>query len=88
MVWWAMIVGHLALGFLYALIFGRWAGISTFATGAKAGAVIGALISLGYSMILYGTTHVATLTAVSADIIITAVMSAIIGGVVGWYLER
>ena len=58
MVWWAMVVGHLAYGFLIAIIFGRWANISTFVTGAKAGAVIGGLIALAYDMILYGSTNI------------------------------
>ena len=88
MVWWAMIVGHLAWGFLFAVIYGRWANISTFVTGAKAGAVIGALLGLGYDMIWYGTSNVMNLTATFVDILVTVVMSALIGGVVAWWLGR
>ena len=88
MVWWAMIVGHLAYGYLFALIYGRWASISTFATGAKAGAVIGGLFGLTADMILYGSTHVTTLTGALVDILVMVVTGAIVGGVVGWWLGR
>lgn len=88
MVWWAMIIGHLAMGYLFAIIYGRWANISTFATGAKAGAVITLLIALTYDMIWYGSTHLMTLTAAIVDVVVSAVVGAIIGGVVGWWLGR
>ncbi len=88
MVWWAMIIGHLALGFLFAVIYGRWANISTFATGAKAGAVIGLLMGLGYDMIWYGTSNVMNLTATLTDIAVTVIFGAILGGVVAWWLGR
>lgn len=88
MVWWAMIVAHLAFGYLFALIFGRWANISTFATGAKAGAVIGLLMGLAYGLIWYGTSNVMNLTGTFVDILAGAFNSAIIGGVVAWWLGR
>ena len=46
MIWWAMIVSHLAGAFLVAYIYGQWAAISTFVTGAKAGALIYGLIAV------------------------------------------
>ncbi len=87
MVWWAMILGHLAFGLLIAMIFGRWANISTAATGAKAGAVIGALIGL-ISFIDYGTSNVANLTAVCVNVVVLAIITAIIGAAVAWWLGR
>ncbi|TAK40213.1 MAG: hypothetical protein EPO28_10415 [Saprospiraceae bacterium] len=88
MVWWALIVGNLAWGLLYAVIYGRWASISTFVTGAKAGAVIGALIALTYNLNGYATANMMDLTAALADVVVSAVVSAIIGGVVAWWLGR
>lgn len=88
MLWGAMILGHLALGMLFAIIYGRWANISTFATGAQAGAVIGFLIALAYDMIGLGTTHVMNTTGALADVVVTTINAAIIGGVVGWFLGR
>ncbi len=88
MVWWAMILGHLAYGYLFALIYGRWASISTFATGAKAGAVIGGLMALTFDMIMYGSTNISNLTAALVDVVVMAVTGAIVGGVVAWWLGR
>ncbi len=87
MVWWAMIVGHLAFGFLLALIYGRWASISTAVTGAKAGAVIGALMGL-IGFIDYGVSNVANLTAVCVNVVVMAVITAIVGAAVAWWLGR
>jgi len=88
MLWAPMIIGHLAWGLLFAVIYARWASISTFATGAKAGAVIGLLVALTFNMIQLGSTHISNLTASITDVVIVTLVSAIIGGVVGWFLGR
>jgi hypothetical protein len=86
--WIAMIVGHLSFGFLIAIIFGRWAIISTFPTGAKAGAVLGLLFFFTTNMINYGSTNIMTLTGALADTVVGGVMAAIVGGVVALMLGR
>ena len=88
MIWWALVVGQLLMGFVYAYIFGRWANISTAATGAKAGAVIGFLIAASWDLTMYATTHISTLTGSIIDIIASTVASAIVGAVAGWMLGR
>ncbi len=88
MVWWAMILGNLALGFLFALIYGRWANISTFKTGAIAGAVIGLLWGLSFDLMMYSMSTLYTLTGVAIDVIAFAVMCALVGGIVAWWLGR
>lgn len=88
MLWIPMIIGHLAWGLLFSLIFGRWASISTFASGAKAGAVLGLLIAITFDMISLGSTNVSTLNAALVDIVVMTAVSALVGGVVGWFLGR
>jgi hypothetical protein len=88
MMWIPMIIGHLSLGLLFAYIFGKWANISTFTTGAQGGAVIGLLMGLGYNMINLGSTHIMNTTGAIVDVVITTIMSAIIGGVVALMLGR
>lgn len=88
MQWVPMVVGHLTWGMLFAVIYGRWASISTFGTGAQAGALIGVLVALSFDMIQLGSTHVSTLTGALADVVVLTVISAIIGGVVGWFYGR
>jgi uncharacterized membrane protein len=88
MLWIPMILGHLAWGFVFAIIYGRWASISTFATGAKAGAVLGFLIASTFNLINLGSTHISTTTGAIVDIIVMTVVASIVGGVVGMMLGR
>lgn len=81
-------VGHLGLGFLLAIIYGRWASISTFSTGMIAGAVIGFLTTFGADMIALGTTHLIEMEGAIIDILAATVSMGITGGVVGWMLGR
>ena len=86
--WVAMIIGHLGIGFLYAIVFGGWTNIRTFAAGARAGATIGFLIGLANGMISFGSTNIANLPATLVDILVGTVLSSIIGGIVGALLGR
>lgn len=86
--WIAMILGHIAYGLLFAVIYGRWGSISTFATGAKAGAVLGLLFGSTTNLINYGSTHILNLTAAIGDIVVMTVISALVGGVVAIALGR
>lgn len=81
--WVPLIVGNLATGLLFALIYSRWAGITTFKTGAIGGAWVGFLVALSYDMVSLGTANIMNSTAAMVDPLVAAVMSAIIGGVVG-----
>ncbi len=83
---WAMIVGCLALGFLYSVIYGRWAGISTLKTGAMAGAVIGLLMGINGDFMMYSMMNVTDLTGVIVDVLAYAVHGSLVGGVVGYVL--
>jgi hypothetical protein len=84
-VWWALIVGNLCLGFLLAYVIGK-SGASA-GKGAAVGFVLGLLVSLGYDLIMYATSTVMTsLKGVAADVAATVVMSTITGAVVGYVL--
>jgi hypothetical protein len=88
MVYWALAVGNLCWGLLMAYIYGRWANISTAATGAQAGAVIGFLIAASWDLMYYATTNMMNLTATLVDIVVYTVMTAIVGAVAAWMLGR
>ena len=88
MVWWALVIGNLALGYLFAYVFGNWAGIRTLAGGAKGGAILGGLYALGFDMMMYGTSNVMSLTGTIVDVLVWVVMGAAAGAVVGWVLGR
>ena len=86
-----LILGELASGFLFTYIFSHWAGIKTFATGAKAGALIGFLMGLSFNLINLATANIHTLNTAIVDSLVQLVMGALAGGVIGWvlgYLDR
>ncbi|MFI5185889.1 MAG: hypothetical protein ACHQF0_04145 [Chitinophagales bacterium] len=82
MVWWALIVGNLAMGFLLAYVIGK--GSASAGSGAATGFVLGLLITVGYDLIMYATAaNAGTLKGIAADIAVSAVLSAIVGAIVG-----
>lgn len=85
-VWWMMLLGNIAWGLLYAIIFGRWANIRTIQTGAIAGAVIALLIGVSYDFGLYSYSNMMNMTAVFVDILAGGVLGAVVGAVVAWVL--
>lgn len=86
MVLWAIFVGNVIWALLFAVIFDRWAKISTLQAGAVAGAWMSFLFSLSFNLLSYGTTNIMTFTGVLVDPIVSAVMGAIVGGIIGWVL--
>ncbi|MEZ5039083.1 MAG: hypothetical protein R2828_04300 [Saprospiraceae bacterium] len=83
MVWWAMVAGNIVWGMFLAYVFGKWANISTFPSGAKAGALIGFLVALSVDLMMFSTMDHSNLTATLVDPLANAALSAIVGGVVG-----
>ncbi|QQS29885.1 MAG: hypothetical protein IPM47_02725 [Sphingobacteriales bacterium] len=86
MVWWALILGNLASGMLYAYIFGRWAGITNWMTGAQAGAIIGLLIGMYIDFIMYATADIMTLKGTLIDLVVCVIMGAATGATVAFVL--
>lgn len=84
--WWALILGNIFWGLLLAVIFGRWAGVSTFVGGLKAGAIIGVLAALSFDLTQFSTMNGMSLTGVIVDVLVATAMTAIAGGVVGMVL--
>ena len=82
LVWWALIVGNLAGGFLLAYVIGR--GAASVASGAGAGFVVGLLTALSFDLIMYATTVSSmSMKGIAVDVAVSAVMSAIVGAIVG-----
>ncbi len=85
MVWWAMIAGNLALGFLFSYILNK-TNVSSAATGAATGAVVGLLMSTAIDLTMYAQLNLFDTTAMAVDIVASTVISAIVGAVIGAYL--
>ena len=87
MVMWGMIASNLVYGLLLALIYSRWANISSFRGGAIAGAIICGLFALSLDLGWYSYLKMWTSpTILIVDPLVNAVMGAVVGGVVGWVL--
>jgi hypothetical protein len=73
---------------LMVIIFDRWAQIKTFATGAKAGLIIGVLIGAASFLYWLSVTTITNTTGVLFGALTFALRFAIAGGVIGWLLGR
>ena len=85
MIWWALIVGNLAFGFLLSYIINK-AGASSASSGAGVGAVVGLLSAIGFDCMMYSMMDMMDTTAIGVDIVAATIVNAIIGGIIGWYL--
>ena len=83
-----MIISCLALGLFLAVIFNRWAGISTFTGGMKGGAFIGLSISLIVGTSMLSMYRFGSVPNLIIDMVANAICMGIAGGVVGWFLGR
>ncbi len=85
-IWWALIIGQFAGGFLLAYIIGK-AGATSAGAGAGVGFIVGLLVCLSYDLTMYGiSTSIASLKGLAADVAVSAVITAIAGGAVGWVM--
>lgn len=88
MVWWALIAGNLLQAYFLTYIFGKWANITSFGDGLKAGAMLGLILGLGFNLTMYGTSNMMNLTAALVDPIVFMIMMGITGGVIGMMLGK
>ncbi len=86
--WGLLAVAQIVTALLYAIIYNRWAGIKTFATGAKAGAVIAVLTTLGTDLVNIAFLNWYDWTVVITNIVGAAIWGALGGGAIGWILGR
>ncbi|MFN0014294.1 MAG: hypothetical protein ACKVU2_07065 [Saprospiraceae bacterium] len=73
-------------GLLMALLFSRWAGITTFMGGLMAGAWISGLIAASFDVMFMATMNMMDWNGAIVDILANVVSGAVVGGVVGWVL--
>ncbi|MDF1865027.1 MAG: hypothetical protein P1U70_09345 [Saprospiraceae bacterium] len=84
----SIVTGELVLGFLLTYIFHKWATISTALGGAKAGALIGGLIALGFNLLVFGTTELMTIEGCFYNAFTWVIRWALAGAVVGLILGK
>ncbi|OZV68082.1 hypothetical protein [Winogradskyella aurantia] len=78
-----ILLGCIMYGLFISYVYNRWAQISTAATGAKAGAVIGLFMGLYYNFFNLAMQPETTAQMAVADVGISIVMTAIVGAIIG-----
>ena len=78
-----ILLGCLTFGLFISYIFNRWAQISTAATGAKAGAIIGVFMGLITNLFGMAMQSDMTYERFGIDILISIVLATAVGAVVG-----
>ena len=71
---------------MLTIIFGKYAQIKTFSTGAVLGLIIGVFIGGCKALEVYATTEFVDLSGVLMDAVTYGIRFAVAGGVVGWAL--
>ena len=88
MIWWALIVANLLLGFLISYILNK-AGVMSAGSGAVIGAVVGLLMSAAINLFNYAFMDLSdSATTMVVDMIASTVVTAIVGAIIGWYNGR
>ncbi len=73
---------------LFTFIFMRWANISTFVGGLKAGALLGTLITLSSLLGLAAQFKIWSLASIPMELVANIICSALMAGLIGWFLGR
>jgi hypothetical protein len=82
MVWWAIILSNLVYALFLTLML-KWSGAFGWVDGLKTGALFGLLFGVTIDLSFYSmTTMYNSIGAMAVDMIVTAVMAAIIGVVI------
>lgn len=76
-------LGCLTFGLFMSYIYNRWAQISTLATGAKAGAIIGIFLGLFSNFFKLAMNPDVTMQMAALDTGISIVMATVVGAVIG-----
>lgn len=88
MIWWALIVANLLLGFLISYILNK-AGVMSAGSGAVIGAVVGLLMSAAINLFNYAFMDLSdSATTMVVDMLASTVVTAIVGAIIGWYNGR
>ena len=83
MIWWALIVGNIALGFLLSFILSK-SNVKTAGGGAASGAVIGLLMAIAWDTLTFAQFNLFDTTVILVDIVASIVVTGITGAIIGW----
>jgi hypothetical protein len=82
-IWWSLILGNLAMGALVTYVLLKAGKATSFGNAAGTAAAVGFFVGMSMDFVRYATENSFDLTSVMVDIIVSIVMYAIAGGIVG-----
>lgn len=85
---WAVALGAVSYAALTTLGIGSRAGSSSFAGGAKIGAIVGFLLWFTADFTIYGVTNLGSLTRTVVDPLLELMRGSVAGGVIGIVLAK
>ena len=83
-----LILSQLIFGVFLTMVLRRWEGAKTLAQGAKVGAVLVLLLTLGSSLVEYATTNALNPAVIPVRAVVSAVQGALAGGAISAVLGR
>ncbi len=83
-----LILSQLIFGAFLTMILRRWPDADSLAQGAKAGAVLGVLLGLGFSLVTFSTMNVMEAAVIPVEAVVQAIRGALAGGAIGAVLGR
>jgi len=87
MIWWSMVVGNLAFGFLLSYVIGK-AGAHSVSGGFKTGLITGLLYSITSNCIMYALANLVDTTGLVVDIATSAILGGVLGAIIGWVQSK
>ena len=83
------ILSNLLYGIFLAWVLSKFAGVNSFSTGLKNGALFMALLGIAMDLGFYAySTMFTSMSCMLIDIVLNIVMGGIVGGVIGWWFGR
>ena len=86
-IWWSMVVGNLAYGFLLSYVISK-AGAHSVAGGFKTGAITALLYYIAMNCITYALMNLSDTTLLAVDIAAGTIVGGIVGAVIGWVQSK
>lgn len=78
-----MFLSNCVMAYLFAIVFDRWANISTFTAGLLGGFLISLCVALSYDLSFYAMTNMfPNASMVIVDVLVSTGMGAVVGGIV------
>jgi len=84
MVWWAMIVGNIAMGFFISFLLLK-SNINDAIGGFMTAAIAAVFLSVGMDCIMYAQMKLYGTVGIAVDVVAATIVAGITGAVVGWY---